>query len=138
MALPVSLHVLVVDDDALLRELVSARLRASGHSVTEVASGDQAVAALLAGAGPNMLVTDINMPNSISGWCLGERFRSLCPECPIIYSSSGAPNPARMLANSRFIQKPFHPDELLAVVEQLAATQPGLHRRLAGAGDTVT
>ncbi|HEX2257296.1 MAG TPA: response regulator [Afifellaceae bacterium] len=137
MAFPVLLCVLVVDDDALLRDLISARLRADGHRVIEAASGDEAVAALLTGADPDVLVTDIAMPGSISGWCLGERFRSQFPNRPIIYSSSGASDPDRMQANSRFLQKPFHPDELLSLLEQVASLRPRPNSPPAGAQDTV-
>lgn len=138
MAFPGAQRVLVVDDDVLLRELVSARLHADGYTVIEAASGSEAIAAMLAGADPDILVTDIAMPSSISGWCLGERFRSLHPNLPIIYTSSGAPDPERMLPNSRFIQKPFHPDELLAAIAQMAAAPPGLDRPEASTSGAVT
>jgi two-component system, OmpR family, response regulator len=137
MTIPRSLSVLVVDDNILLRELVSARLRAGGCTVLEAATGEEAAQALLDGARADMLVTDIAMPGSVSGWCLGERFRALHPDCPIVYTSSGAPDPARMQANSRFVQKPFHPDELVVAIEQLTSGQAVPRGTDKGVSDTV-
>jgi CheY-like chemotaxis protein len=137
MPLSGSLRVLVVDDDALLRELVSARLRAAGYSVIEAASGDEA-AALMAGANPDVLVTDIAMPGSMSGWELGERSRLLHPDIPIVYMSSSTPDPARMLTNSRFVQKPCHPDELLLAVDQLVSARSGSSPLSAAVTDVLT
>lgn len=133
-----SLRVLVVDDDALLRELVSARLRAGGYDVIEAGTGEEAAAALAAGADPDVLVTDIAMPGAICGWDLGRRARLINPELPIVYTSSGSPDPARVLANSRFLRKPFHPDDLVSAIEQMTSAQPGSGASAVDAADTLT
>lgn len=111
--------VLVVDDDLLLRQIVSERLRSAGYTVVEAGTGEEAAAALLAGTAPDVLVTDISMPGAMDGWSLAEQCRLLNPAVPIIYMSSGAPDFGKMLSNSRFMQKPYHPDTILSAIEQL-------------------
>jgi CheY-like chemotaxis protein len=111
--------VLVVDDDLLLRQLVTGRLRSAGYTVIEAGTGEEAAAALLAGANPDILVTDISMPGAMDGWSLAEQCRLLNPAVPIVYMTSGSPDFSKMLDNSRFIQKPYHPDTLLAAIEQI-------------------
>jgi len=54
--------VLVVDDDADVRELICARLQAEGYSAATAANGMEAVRALREHATPDVILLDINMP----------------------------------------------------------------------------
>ena len=56
------IRLLVADDDAILREIAGATLRAAGFAVQTVASGDAAVAACALGL-PDMVLLDVEMPD---------------------------------------------------------------------------
>jgi CheY-like chemotaxis protein len=56
-------RVLLVDDDALVRESIALQLGASGYKVVAVCSGFDALATLDAGERFDCMVTDLSMPN---------------------------------------------------------------------------
>lgn len=58
---PSSLFILVVDDEKMMRELVSERLRIEGYSVEEAENGEQALKMIHSGEF-DLLLTDLNMP----------------------------------------------------------------------------
>ena len=62
------IRVLVADDDAILREIAGAMLRAAGFTVQTVACGDEAVAACALSL-PDIALLDVEMPdgNGYSG-----------------------------------------------------------------------
>jgi len=63
MSGPVSpIRLLVADDDAILREIAGAMLRAAGFVVQTVVNGDAAVAACALGL-PDMVLLDVEMPD---------------------------------------------------------------------------
>ena len=116
--------VFVVDDDCLLRELICSRVRVHGFRVIEAATGDQALPVLQA-ASLDVLVTDISMPGAIDGWVLGERARLMRPEIVVIYVSSGPADAARQVSHSLYLQKPFHPDAVVAAIRHLTSQCTG-------------
>jgi PAS domain S-box-containing protein len=72
------LHVLVVDDEADARELVSVMLRQRGAKVLEAASASEGLK-LLESARPDVLIADIGMPGE-DGYALMRKVRALNPE----------------------------------------------------------
>jgi len=55
-------RILVVDDEALVREVLAEQLEDSGYSVLVAANGTEALALLAAGEAVDALVTDLSMP----------------------------------------------------------------------------
>lgn len=55
-------HVLLVEDDTDLRELVAAVLGDAGYEVTEAANGQEALDLLRAGLSPCVILLDLMMP----------------------------------------------------------------------------
>ena len=55
--------VLVVDDSVSMRQMVTFTLKGAGFEVVEAGDGKEAVAKLNGGAKPNLVITDLNMPN---------------------------------------------------------------------------
>jgi signal transduction histidine kinase len=64
--------VLLVEDDALVRETVSAALDASGFDVSTASSGDEALQMLDNGASFDVVFSDVVMPGTLSGLDLAE------------------------------------------------------------------
>ena len=109
---------LVVDDEPLIRQLVSTVLRRRGWTVVEAADGS--VALSVVGAGPvDLLVTDYEMP-FVSGVRLAEQLRELHNELPVLMVS-GRPEAARKMwslngPRTAFVRKPFPVEELVASI----------------------
>ncbi|HUX66465.1 MAG TPA: response regulator [Terriglobales bacterium] len=55
-------HILVVDDDELVRDYLHLRLQEAGYSCTAVANGLEAIDNLRRHATPDVILLDLNMP----------------------------------------------------------------------------
>jgi CheY-like chemotaxis protein len=61
-------HVLLLDDEKLLVDIYKEKLTQSGYVVTPFYSGYDALAALRNGYRPDVILFDVTMPESISGY----------------------------------------------------------------------
>lgn len=114
--------VLVVDDEADIRELVSGILEDEGYSVRMAADSDQALAAIKARA-PSLMVLDIWMQGGgLDGLELLELVKSLNPDLPVIMISGHGNIETAVSAIKRgaydFLEKPFKSDRLILLVER--------------------
>lgn len=75
-------HVLVVDDEAPIRELLAEILKVSGYRVTAVASAGAALAQAKQ-ARPDLLLTDLQLEDS-DGIELSRQVKELHPDLPVI------------------------------------------------------
>jgi signal transduction histidine kinase len=118
------LRILVVDDEADVRELVSTILRQGGAAVTAVRSASEAMEAF-ATTTPDVVVSDIEMPGE-DGYSLIRKLRALPAgrAVPAIALSAYAGPGDRMRALDAGFQlhvaKPVEPVELVAVIANLA------------------
>jgi diguanylate cyclase (GGDEF)-like protein len=112
------LRILVVDDDAGTREAMKAVLEESGYAVEVAADGEEALA-LVATDPPDLVVSDVCMPNS-DGFDLTRRLRlaATSRDIPLILVSARAEMERRVAGldygADDFIAKPVDVDELLA------------------------
>ncbi len=118
--------VMVVEDEALVRDLVCRTLRRAGYTVLVADNGETALA--VSGAfsgGIDLMVTDVIMPR-MGGRELADRIALLRPELRILFVSGYAnetPNGISALGvGVEYLQKPFTPSTLLARVRELLAT----------------
>ena len=81
------IHVLLVEDEALIAEIIGEALTDAGHEVHSVANAEDALAHLSAGARVDVLFTDINLPGEMDGAALAERARKADPKLAVIYAS---------------------------------------------------
>lgn len=120
--------ILVVDDDAGIRALVSETLTAGGFEPRAVASADEALAAAMAER-PALVIADVEMPG-MSGYELCRRLRSAFGNAIgfIFLSGSRTESFDRVaglhLGADDYILKPFEPEELLARVEAVQRRLP--------------
>jgi len=112
-----NVRVLVVDDDAALRETLADGLRAHGHGVT--ASGADTASKLVREGGHDILVTDLRMPE-IDGISLLILSKQIVPERPVVVMTAfGAIDTAvDSLRKGAFhyLLKPFKVAELALVI----------------------
>jgi len=80
-------RVLVVDDDALVRRMLTRSLAAEGFEVEHVADGGAALAAAESSA-PDLVVLDVTMPG-LDGLAVCRRLRSKLGDPPLIHTVRG-------------------------------------------------
>lgn len=112
--------VLVVDDEASIRQITSRWLQHAGYRVAGVASAEEAVAAM-SDHGPRVLVTDVQMPGRDGLW-LAHQFRLRFPDTALVVVS-GDPTTGPAVAGARlgaldYLTKPFTIDELTEAVDR--------------------
>jgi CheY-like chemotaxis protein/two-component sensor histidine kinase len=115
--------VVVAEDDEMVRTLIRVTLEGSGYRVLAAASGEAALEACDAHAGPiDLLVTDMVMPG-IGGRALAGRLQARRPEIRVLYVSGYAEadvfDDGDVDAQTSFVQKPFTPEELAVKVRAL-------------------
>ena len=108
-------RILVADDDAHIRDMLSAYLRAEGFEVTATADGPATVAAVLADP-PDLVVLDIAMPG-IDGFEILRRLRRES-DVPVIMLTARSEEIDRVagltVGADDYVTKPFSPRELSA------------------------
>ena len=113
--------VLVVDDDADIRDTIALILEDEGYRVACVANGAEALAHLEANMLPNLILLDLMMP-VLAGVDVRSRQRKdprLEPIPVVVISASGnLREKAASLAAAAMIQKPIALDTLLEAVER--------------------
>ncbi len=115
--------VLIVDDDARLREYVRVNLEVEGYNVREAASAEEGLAALEKEP-PDLILLDVMMPK-VDGWEMLRRMqeRHGVGAIPVIMFSGKTDEQSEGEAASRgaqgFIGKPFDPRSLIESTRQL-------------------
>jgi DNA-binding response OmpR family regulator len=113
---------LVVDDEPLVRTLLSAVLRRCGWTVIEAA--DARAALELAPEKLGLLVTDLQMP-AVSGVALAQALRARHGMLPIVLVSGASDAEAQMASllgpRTVFVPKPFPVEELIARIAAVTA-----------------
>ena len=111
--------VLVVEDEILIRMMVSESLRQAGCEVVEAASADEALEVLELSASPDVLVTDVKMPGSVDGLELASRVRKTLPGLKVVITSGHALAQNTFGLADAFLAKPFGLDQLVGQVRAL-------------------
>jgi DNA-binding response OmpR family regulator len=119
-------HVLVVDDEANIRELVSVYLTAAGYVVACASDGPEALAAVRAGE-PGLIVLDIGLPGmSGAEVCSAIRGFSRVPIVMLTARDTDLDKVALFEAGADdYVVKPFSPPELVARVRAVLRRTSG-------------
>jgi len=117
-------RLLVIDDEPLNRELLASSLSAAGYEV-EVAKDGFAALAQMHGALPDLIISDLKMPN-MSGFEFLSIPRRRFPQIPTIAVSGEFHPPIEPLGviADAFLSKPFSLDELQAKIADLLRDSP--------------
>ena len=116
---PATRVALVVEDECLVRDVMVSELKASGWSVVETATGEE-VLALLAANEVDVLLTDIRLAGSMSGWDVAHAVRAIEPHLPVIYASGNPSDAALRVEGSLFFSKPYLPSDIVTACHRLA------------------
>jgi CheY-like chemotaxis protein len=110
--------VLIVEDDDVARKTLAMLLN-DDCDVVEAANGREALATLINGARPDVILLDLVMPQ-MDGWEFMQRQRSdwrLCTIPTIVITGVASHDPRCMeMPLVRFIQKPYTPEQLIASI----------------------
>jgi two-component system cell cycle sensor histidine kinase/response regulator CckA len=110
-----ALTVLVVEDDASVRSVVSEMLEAPGRRILVAATAAEAMS-LASSTDLDLLVTDVVLPH-ISGQRIAKLVRAFHPGLPVLYISGWYEHPQfPELEGETILQKPFSCDELEAAI----------------------
>jgi len=120
--------ILVVEDEPVVRELMRNVLHRGGYRVLEAASGVAALKIWQQQANTiALLLTDVVMPDGITGWDLAEQLSKNQPRLKIVYTTgygSELTSRGRTLQEGvNFVQKPFTPSKLLQTIRKCLDTQ---------------
>lgn len=116
-------HILVVDDEPDIREMLAQLLRGDGYSLATAASGPDALAAV-ATQTPDLILLDVSMPG-MDGFELATRLKAdpLTVGIPIIMVSAQAGRGARVVGLDSgaedYLTKPVDATELSLKVRNL-------------------
>jgi two-component system, NtrC family, nitrogen regulation response regulator NtrX len=118
--------ILIIDDEADIRELVSGILQDDGHQVRAARDGEEALEAMRRRR-PALVVLDIWLQGSrIDGLELLSMFKEIDPDMPVIVISGHGTIETAVSAIRKgaydFVEKPFTADRLLLVVQRALET----------------
>jgi DNA-binding NarL/FixJ family response regulator len=115
--------VLIVDDDAGTRDLISTLLRRAGFETREAQDGHEAMR-LAVLQRPAAAVVDVNLGGGQSGYEISRELHDRFEDLPVVIVSGERTEPfdrvaGLLLGAADYIVKPFDPDELIARVRRL-------------------
>jgi PAS domain S-box-containing protein len=123
--------VLVVEDEAAVRNLLRRVLQSRGYTILEARDGLEAIEVALQYSGRiDLLITDLVMPR-VSGRELAERLAQVRPEIRILlmsgYSDEVVMRQGTLQASFAFVQKPFSPTNLARKVREVLDAEARRH-----------
>ncbi len=121
--------ILIVDDDAHIREVIGFAVEDAGMQASQAASGDEALA-LIDDQAPDLVVLDIGMPGK-DGLDVCRTIRR-SSDLPILFLTARGDEIDRIvgleIGGDDYVTKPFSPRELIArvksILKRTAGSQP--------------
>lgn len=113
---------LVVEDEALILQLLEDALSDAGYTVIAAGNGAEAVAALHRRGGELAgLITDIRIGGGATGWDVARQARERDPGLPVVYvtADSGSDWTNEGVPGSQVVEKPFSVAQIVDAVAKL-------------------
>jgi CheY-like chemotaxis protein len=115
--------VLVVDDDALARELLAQMLQTGGFDVIAAPTGERALLFLCQrGDEIDWLVSKVSLPGLVCGWILKDEYHERHPERPALLISPQ--DPAGAPSSHTIFIPPAAPMRALEILQALKNPEP--------------
>ena len=120
--------VLLVEDEPLVRLVVSDLLLDSGFRVIEAANAAEALAVLESGLAVHVLLADVDMPPGINGYALAHQVRERWPGIEILMTSGRQwPGEGDLPAGAAFLAKPCPNESIVLHVGSAAQRARAAH-----------
>ena len=117
--------ILVVDDEVLIRMVISEYLRGCGYRVVEAANADEALVVLQQQDLPiDAVLSDVEMPGSMDGFGLSQWVRQHRPGLHIILNGNpgrAANAAAELCEDGPILTKPYEPHVVVDHIRRLLA-----------------
>ena len=114
--------IMVVEDDALVRNFVTAQLQSLGYRTVGAANGPAALNLIEGGEKFDLLFTDVIMPGSMSGRELAEKVLKLRPGIKVLYTSGYTDNAivhqGRLDPGVLLLTKPYRKSQLANMIRR--------------------
>jgi signal transduction histidine kinase/CheY-like chemotaxis protein len=116
---PGNARVLLVEDEAVGRNLATEYLREQGYNVQAAEDGPAALALFRGSPAFDLLITDVGLPNGMNGRQLADIIREARPDLPVLFITgyAGAARLDQLDPGMRILTKPFALPALNAQVE---------------------
>jgi two-component system, cell cycle sensor histidine kinase and response regulator CckA len=123
--------ILLVDDEAPVRQMAKAILGRHGYHVVEARSGADAIGLFESVGGIDLLLTDLVMPGGMSGRELAEALQRRDPNLEVVFTSGygqevSASGARALNEGLHFLPKPYSVTRLLGAVRRALDGEPAL------------
>ncbi|MCK7474592.1 MAG: response regulator [Rhodopseudomonas palustris] len=129
--------ILIVEDDAMVRNYVTAQLKALGYTTISAANAAAALELCDSGRPFDLLFTDIVMPGKVNGVQLAAEMAKRRPDLKVLYTSGYSENAVihgdRLDPDILLLTKPYRRSELARMIRLALATAAPTERRAAEA-----
>jgi CheY-like chemotaxis protein len=114
--------IMVVEDDALVRNFVTTQLQSLGYRTVGAANGPAALSLIEGGQKFDLLFTDVIMPGSMSGRELADKVSKVRPGIRVLYTSGYTDNAivhqGRLDPGVLLLTKPYRKSQLANMVRR--------------------
>lgn len=109
--------ILVVEDEFLIRFMISEIMRDAGYTVIEAANADEAMDIIQSEVQLDLVFSDVAMPGSIDGLELLKAAKTLYPSLPVLVTSGHCdPTLALSCGAAQFVPKPYDMADVVKLV----------------------
>lgn len=123
-------HILLVEDDVMVRDLIAGQLQSLGYSVVTAFDANDALQRLTEHKSFDLVITDVMMPGGINGWELGQKIRRTRPHIPVLFVTGFSEDAPIMnniaVADFHLLRKPFGQRELNENIRRALASRAGI------------
>lgn len=121
-------HLLVVDDEDMVRCVIRTALTLRGYKITEAANGSEALEEFKKNSPHiDLVLMDIGLPD-MDGWTVLEKMREVRPGAPVVMisGSTAEEQPMRYAKDAGviFVAKPYANEDLLGAVRKVLQSKP--------------
>ena len=117
--------ILIVEDDSFIREIAEMMIQDWGHATLSAGDVDEAVSILGSPQHIDALFTDIYLKTAVLGGCeVAHQAIKLRPNLRVLYTTGNSVTDkmkALFAEGTRFLRKPYSPDQLQNSIECLVA-----------------
>ena len=112
------MDVLLVEDEAMVREMLHEDLAEAGLAVVQAATAEEGLDAVVEGARPSVLITDVNLGGGMDGVALAEEAQRRWPGICVVVMTGDERNVDRLpeALRASCLVKPFNPPRLVDAV----------------------
>jgi|TARA_R100001143_G_scaffold29822_1_gene29103 PAS domain S-box-containing protein len=115
-------HILIVEDDDLVRSYVISQLELMGYQVISASNGIEAMEIIQSDTKIDLLFTDVVMPGGMSGRDLSDKALRIRPQLKVLFTSGYTENSivhhGRLDPGVMLLSKPYSRDELTTKIRQ--------------------